>query len=69
MPKFLVIYHMEEVWAGTGLEARTGMQTFNNEDNARSYMDGLMDSFERCREVQLYENVAGKYIWIDGRVR
>ena len=67
MPKFLIIYHMEEVWPSTGRESLTCARTFDNEDTARMYMDDLMDTFGSCMEVQLYENVSGKYTWIDGR--
>ena len=69
MPKYLVIYNMHSVWAATGQEDQTSMQSFDDPDDARQWGRELFESFEECDEIHLYEYTGIQYVLIGRMIR
>ena len=68
MPKFLVIYRMEYLWAESGPDSRIAIQSFDDVSSARSYMSNMMDAFDECAEIHLYEYTGIQYVLVERRV-
>lgn len=67
MPKYLVIYHTHVDWPLTGSDDKTGMQTFDDPEEARIWIRNFMDAFCECDEVHLYEYTGIQYVLIERR--
>ena len=67
MPKYIVIYHVLTEWPLSGPESLTHMQTFDDVEDARSWMRTYMDAFCECDEIHLYEYTGIQYVLIERR--